>query len=307
MCLEITELRAFTVLASELHFRKASERLFMSQPALSRLIQRLEEQIGGALFTRTRRKVVLTQAGRALLPRAERLFRDSKEALNRVREVAQGRAGTLRIGFGIASVRDVLPRAILRFRKAQPEVELYLRDMSTASQIACLMRGDIDLGIVRISVLPAGTDGFPLFSERLVAAVPRSWPYSPRRGLAGLAGAPFVVLPPAVSPTFHEHVLAVCRQAGFTPRVVQEAGEIFTILNLVRAGLGVSLIPRSAFRMNVPGVSYHELGDVGAEWQIGPIWSRATEKLALISNFCGALRAASGSSPKSPASGRRPK
>ncbi len=294
MCLEIVELRAFTVLASELHFRKASERLFMSQPALSRLIQRLEGRIGGALFARTRRKVALTAAGRALLPRAEQLMRDSSETLHRVREVTEGRAGTLRIGFGIASVCDVLPRALLRFRKAYPGAQLYLRDMSTASQIECLLRGDIDLGIVRMSAMPPGTEGFPLFSERLIVAVPRSFPYNVRRGLAGLADAPFVILPPAVSTTFHDHVLAVCRRAGFTPRVVQDAGEVFTILNLVRAGLGVSLIPRSASRMNVPGICYHELRDAAAAWQIGPVWNKTTDKLPLISNFCAALRAVSG-------------
>jgi DNA-binding transcriptional LysR family regulator len=291
MYLEMAELRAFTVLASELHFRRASERLFMSQPALSRLIRRLEEQTGGPLFARTRRRVALTEAGRALLPRAEQLCRDSAEALNRVKEVAEGRAGILRIGFGIASARDILPRTILRFRKTHPHAELYLRDMSTASQIAGVARGDIDLGIVRFTELPDGTDGFPLFTERLVVAAPRSLAYNPRHGLRGLREAPFVLLPPAVSATFHEHVLSVCRHAGFTPRVVQEAGEMFTILNLVRAGLGVSLIPHSASRMNVPGVVYHELRDSGAEWRIGPVWSRHSGKLALIANFCEALRA----------------
>lgn len=291
MYLEVADLRAFTVLASELHFRKASERLFLSQPALSRLVQRLEEQVGGRLFVRTRRKVLLTEAGRVLLPQAERLVRDSGEALSRTRDVVQGRAGTLRVGFGIASVCDILPGAIRRFRRAHPDVGLYLRDMSTMAQVTSIVRGDLDLGVVRLSALPAELDGTPLISERLMLVVPRSFAYNSRRGLAGLEKAPFVILPPSVSPTFHEHVLSLCAGAGFRPNVVQEAGEMFTILNLVRAGIGVSLVPRSASRMKVPGVEYHELRNPDANWEIGPAWSRNTEKLPLIMRFCEHLRA----------------
>ena len=303
MTLETRELRAFTVLAAELHFRKASDLLFISQPALTRQIQHLEEKIGGALFSRTRRKVVLSEAGRALLPRAGQLLRDLDEAVNCVREVTQGRAGCLRIGFGIASICDILPRAILRFRKGHPRVELQMRDMSTASQIACLLRDEIDVGLVRISAAPAEANGFPLFRERLVVAAPPAFPYNARHGLPGLADAPFIILPPSVSRTFHEHVFTVCRKAGFVPRVVQEAGEMFTILNLVRSGVGVSLVPRAASRMNVPGVVYYELRGSEAEWQIGPIWRKTTPKLALIRAFCEALQAVTDRRPPTKDSG----
>ena len=118
MSLDLDELRSFLTLASELHFRRAAERLFVSQPALSKQVRRLEKKTGGALFERTRRKVVLTEAGRVLIPLAERLLRDSQAALDRVREAAEGRAGTLRIGFGIASASEILPQTILRFRKS---------------------------------------------------------------------------------------------------------------------------------------------------------------------------------------------
>jgi DNA-binding transcriptional LysR family regulator len=118
--LEFSELHAFVVLASELHFRKASERLFVSQPALSKKIQRLEEKVKGALFVRSRRKVALTDAGKRFLPKAAKLLQDAEDALLETRAAIEGRAGTLRIGFGIASVSEILPRAILRFRKLYP-------------------------------------------------------------------------------------------------------------------------------------------------------------------------------------------
>src|SRR5580704_4975774 len=124
MNLEFSELAAFVVLAGELHFRKASERLFLSQPALSKKIQRLEEKLKGALFVRSRRKVALTDAGKRFLPKAAKLLQDAEDALRETQAAFEGRAGTLRIGFGIASVSEILPRTILRFRKLYPDVEL---------------------------------------------------------------------------------------------------------------------------------------------------------------------------------------
>jgi DNA-binding transcriptional LysR family regulator len=285
MYLEFVELRPFLVLAEELHFRKASERLFVSQPALSKQIQRLEEKVGGALFARTRRRVALTEAGRVLIPLAKQLLRDSEVAFDLAKEAAEGRAGTLRIGFGIATVSEILPRTILRFRRAYQHVELQMRDMSTPSQIAALLEGKIDIGVVRWPIAHTELDSLPLFRERLVAATPRSMPYKPKEGLASLRDRPFISLPRSASHTFHDHVLALCRSAGFAPRVVQEASELFTILNLVRAGLGVSLVPSSAVKMHVPGIRFHDLRTPEAEWRIGVAWNKLSEKRELISRF----------------------
>src|SRR5215469_17359303 len=152
MGLELSELRAFAVLASELHFRKASEQLFLSQPALTKKIQRLEEKVHGPLFVRSRRKVSLTEAGRVLLPRASKLLRDAESAVAETKAAIEGRAGTLRIGFGIASVSDILPRTILRFRKLYPEVELQMREMPSPLQVSSLIDDRLDAGILRLPV-----------------------------------------------------------------------------------------------------------------------------------------------------------
>src|SRR5438874_4530282 len=152
MTLNLDELRSFLTLASELHFRKAAERLFVSQPALSKQIRKLEEKTGGALFERTRRKVVLREAGRVLIPLAERLLRDSQAALDRVRQATEGRAGTLRIGFGIASASDLLPQTILRFRKTYPGVEIQMPDMSTPAQTRALDRKSTRLNSSHVEI-----------------------------------------------------------------------------------------------------------------------------------------------------------
>jgi DNA-binding transcriptional LysR family regulator len=201
------------------------------------------------------------------------------------REAAEGRAGMLRIGFGIASVSEILPRTILRFRRAYQHIELQMRDMSTPSQITDLLEEKIDIGIVRLPIAHPELGSLPLFRERLVAVTPRSIPYKPKEGLATLRDRPFIFLPRSASQTFHDHVLALCRRAGFTPRVVQEASELFTILSLVRAGLGVSLVPSSAVRMHVPAVRFHDLRMPEAEWRIGVAWNKLSEKRDLISRF----------------------
>jgi DNA-binding transcriptional LysR family regulator len=290
MYLQYDELRPFLVLAQELHFRKAAERLFVSQPALSKQIQRLEEKIGGPLFARTRRKVALTEAGRVLVPLAEKLATESLAAFDSTRAAIEGRAGTLRIGFGIASVSAALPRTILRFRRDNPLVELQMRDMSTPAQISALLGAKIDIGIVRLPVAHTELDTRPLFCDHLVAATPRSVPYKSREGLACLRDRPFICLPRSASETFHDHVLGLCRRAGFTPRVVQEASELFTILNLIRAGLGVSLVPSSALRMHVPGVRFHALHMPEAQWRIGVAWNKRAEKSELIARFAATIR-----------------
>jgi DNA-binding transcriptional LysR family regulator len=290
MYLQVEELHSFVVLADELHFGRASKRLFVSQPALSKQIRRLEEKVGGALFTRTRRKVEITEAGRVLLAGADKVLREDEAALNLAKEAVLGRAGTLRIGFGIASVSEILPRTILRFRKTYSQVELKMRDMSTPAQIAALVEGSIDIGILRLPIAHTELDSLPLFHEQLVVATSGSLSYNSRQGLAALRNQPFVFFPRATSATLHDHVLGLCRGAGFSPTIVQEASELFTILNLVRAGLGVSLVPSAARRMGVPGVRFHDLGLPEAKWRIGIAWNRLSDKVELISRFVATTR-----------------
>jgi DNA-binding transcriptional LysR family regulator len=285
MDIEFSELQAFVVLASELHFRKASERLFLSQPALSKKIQRLEEKLKGALFVRSRRRVALTDGGKSFLPKAAKLLQDAEDALRETQAAMEGRAGTLRIGFGIASLPDVLPRTILRFRKLYPEVELQMREMPSPLQVSSLIERRLDAGILRMPISNPKLISVPLFSEHLVLALPAGIASRTTEDIGGFRNSGFIFVSPSASKTFHDRVLSLCLLAGFTPRVVQEANEILTILHLVRAGLGVSLVPRSAQRLKVPGVRFHKLSWKEPLWRIGIAWHRNSEKLPLISRL----------------------
>jgi DNA-binding transcriptional LysR family regulator len=290
MYLDLHELKSFSLLARELHFRRAAEQLSMSQPALSKQIRRLEEKVGGALFARTRRNVTLTETGRVLLPLADRLLEESESALTTAREASDGRAGTLRIGYGLAAVSDILPRTILRFSQKYPRIKLQMCDMSTPSQLTALLHKSLDIGILRLPIASAELDSLPLIRERLVLAVPESIRYSHRNKLSTLRDTPFVLISRSASATFHDHVVSVCRCAGFTPNVVQEASETFTILNFVRAGLGVSLVQSAAAKMRVPGVRFHKLEMGESEWAIGMAWKRICEKRDLILKFVDTTR-----------------
>jgi DNA-binding transcriptional LysR family regulator len=139
------------------------------------------------------------------------------------------------------------------------------------------------VGILRLPVSNPRLISVPLFSEHLVLATPADAPHRPKKGIGGFRDSGFIFVSPSVSETSHDRVLSLCLRAGFTPRVVQEANEILTILHFVRAGVGVSVVPRSARHLKVPGVRFHELGWKEPLWRIGIAWNRNSEKLPLIS------------------------
>lgn len=285
MTLAIDDFQAIVVLGETLHFGRAAERLHVSQPALSKRIRRIEEQVGGPLLIRRYRDVRLTEAGRLLAGRGRHLLHDAAATVALSQRAARGEAGLLRVGFGIASILGLLPGVLLRFRRDYPDVELQLRDMSTPEQISALVEGTIDVGFVRLPVSDGRLLMRPVIHERLAAALgPRS-PWSPRLGLRSVAAEPFIIIARARSASFYDHALSICAASGFTPRVVQEANELFTVLSLVGAGLGVSLVPRSAALMRLPGVRFREVNLPTAAWNIAIAWRRDSGRAPLVERF----------------------
>jgi DNA-binding transcriptional LysR family regulator len=287
MDLDLVDLQAVVTLAETLHFGRAADRLHVSQPALSKRIRRIEQEIGGQLLVRRYRDVRLTEAGRVLADHGRRVLQEAAATVALSQRAVRGEAGLLRIGFGIASILGLLPNVLLRFRRAHPDVELQLRDMSTPEQIAALGAGDIDVGFVRLPVSDPRLVVRPVLDERLVAALgPRS-PWRPRLGLRSVASEPFIIIARARSASFYNHALGICAASGFTPRVVQEANELFTVLSLVGAGLGVSLVPRSTALLRLPGVRFREVKQPEAAWNIGLAWRRESADLPLVQRFVG--------------------
>jgi DNA-binding transcriptional LysR family regulator len=284
MILPMPELRAFVTLADQRHFGRAADRLHITQPALTKQIRRLEEAVGGALVLRGYRDVQLTPAGQVLLPRAERLLQESAAALESARRAARGQLGVLRVGFGLATI-PLLPDLLLRFRATLPGVELRVRDMPTPAQVAALTGGGLDVGFVRLPVSDPRIETQPILRERLVALLGADSRWRAHEGLRSLSQEPFVTIARATSASFHDHVIAVCRAAGFAPNIVQEANELFTMMMLVQGGMGVALAPSSATLRRPPGVRVRPLEGPDAAWDIGIAWSRAYGNAPLVRAF----------------------
>lgn len=271
---DLRHLRYFVAVADELHFGRAARNLGIAQPALSQQIQRLERSIGLMLFERSRRSVNLSPAGKLLLPEARELLAHAGRLETLVAGVADGRAGRLAVGFVGSAALAYLPELIARFREAWPDVDLTLHEVSSNEQLRALTDGDIDIGCARVPVEFAGDQAMLLARERLVLAAPeplgRDLPDPVP--LSALANAPFILPPRQLGHSFHDTLLATCLRAGFTPQVVQEAIQMQTIVGLVAAGIGVSLVPASLVNSQRAGVVWRALEDKDAHTDLTLIW-----------------------------------
>ncbi|MHA3773417.1 LysR family transcriptional regulator [Verrucomicrobiota bacterium sgz303538] len=284
--MELREVRSFVTLAEQLHFGRAARLLNLSQPALTKQIRRLEEVVGGALLIRGQHGTQLTALGREFLRGARASVRDFDELLERTRRTALGEAGRLRIGFGFHTF-ELVPRIVVRLRKSIPSIEISLRDMSTAEQIDALRSEKIDLGFVRLPV-PPEFETFPVIEDSVMLVSSLSANCPAALTLNDCREKPFVLISRERSPTFNQHVFTLCAKHGFHPKVVQEVPEVTTALALVRAGLGLTMIPQSFGTTRFAGVRFHELKDPAARWRVGAAW-RKGDTNPLIHRFLSLL------------------
>ncbi|MEF2077963.1 LysR substrate-binding domain-containing protein [Pseudomonas aeruginosa] len=264
--MELRHLRYFIAVAEELHFGRAAERLGISQPPLSQQIQALEEEIGARLFERTNRRVELTDAGWLFLDESRQVLALVDKAVLLARRAHLGELGELKIGFtSSAPFTSTIPSSIHAFRKAYPDVHLDLQEMSSRQVLKALLEESLQVGVIRPLALPDTVHWVELFREPLVAVLRADHPLAAgsEEGLAiaALAEEPFVFFPRSYGTGLYDQVIALTRQAGFSPRIAQEASEAMTIIGLVSAGLGVSILPASFRRTRVDGVVYRTLSD----------------------------------------------
>ncbi|HCH7469533.1 TPA: LysR family transcriptional regulator [Pseudomonas aeruginosa] len=264
--MELRHLRYFIAVAEELHFGRAAERLGISQPPLSQQIQALEEEIGARLFERTNRRVELTDAGRLFLDESRQVLAQVDKAVLLARRAHLGELGELKIGFtSSAPFPSTIPSSIHAFRKAYPDVHLDLQEMSSRQVLKALLEESLQVGVIRPLALPDAVHWVELFREPLVAVLRADHPLAAGSedglAIAALAEEPFVFFPRSYGTGLYDQVIALTRQAGFSPRIAQEASEAMTIIGLVSAGLGVSILPASFRRTRVDGVVYRTLSD----------------------------------------------
>lgn len=288
MNVDLLHMRHFVAVAEELHFGRAAARLGMAQPPLSQSIKRLEEALGFRLFERTRRKVELTPAGRVFLQEARRTLQQADETVRLARRAASEDLAELSISFTSAALYRVLPAALRAHRERFPGREIRLDERATDAQIVGLQDGSVDLGFVT-PPLKAGTglDVETVSRERFHVAVSAKSSFAGRDSIAlqELSSEAFVLFPYTQGPELHGKLVAACRQAGFLPRVGQEARQMHTILSLVAAEMGVALVPEGASSMRVEGVVIVSLLDVPDDltWDLAMVWRPRGARRPLLS------------------------
>lgn len=256
--------RQFLILAETLHFGRAAQRLHITQPPLTQAIQKLEARLGARLFARSRRSVALTPVGAALVGPVRQLLRDAAALPEVARATSTGETGRIRLGFVSTVAFGPLPGWLRSFRAASPGVAMELHEATGDVQLAAFERGELDAGFLLHAPGVPPAPGIPLSRlalgvEPLVLALPAASGRAGRPAPGGLPDRPLVLFPRAIAPSLHDAVLAYFHQHGRAPRVAQEAIQMQTIVNLVAAGLGMALVPRSVTRLRRAGVEYRPL------------------------------------------------
>jgi len=267
MAIDLRQLRQFVTIAELGSYRRAADVLHIAQPALSVSIQKLEHAVGVPLLVRGAKGVTPTPAGQALMADARRALFHSEQARQAARRVALGEWGLLRLGFVGSATYMLLPRCLPQFRAQYPDLQLDLREDSTIGLVGMLRANDIDAGLVRGPLEEdESLDSWLVERDDLILAVPAGHPLAaggPVR-LERARAENFVLYSPLKVPGLHGVALALCRKAGFSPRVSQVAIQVQTLVSLVASGLGLALVPGVTRAYSTPHVAFVPLADADA-------------------------------------------
>jgi len=271
--MELRQLRYFVAVAEELHFTRAAERLRMTQPPLSRKIKQLEEELKVRLFKRSKRKVALTQAGEHFLPQALKTLRQAELAVLTVQRAARGEIGTLQIATTSSMpFMGLLPKILHAYRQSFPDVHVAVLEQNTKEQLVNLYEGRLDVGFLRLPIrdLPLRVSVQTVFSEPVYLALRESHPLASAAeiDLRFLANEPFIMYPYDIGGGLYDLSMSLCSDAGFVPKIEQEAKTVAMAVSYAASGLGVAFVPASIQHVQTPGVVYRPLTRGSANTEI---------------------------------------
>ena len=264
--MEMRQLRYFIALSEEGSFTRAADRLHITQPPLSQQIKLLEEELGARLVHRTVHGATLTEPGKVFLRHARMLVEGAKAAARETGEVASGSIGTVRIGCVNSALFTTMPRILSHLRRVLPSIDVSVVEAGSQSQVKSLLADEIDLGLLHRTHPMPGLRFETLMSERFCAVLPAGHRLATRRSIAlsALADEDFVSSSREVAPTSFDQVIALCMRSGFSPRIRHSAGQLITIVQMVRLGLGVALVPDSLSNTREAGAAFVRITDPGA-------------------------------------------
>lgn len=262
--IELRHLTYFLAVAEELHFRKASEKLYISQPGLSRQIRQMEILLQAELFTRDKKKVLLTPAGHYLKAQAEVLFKHLKETKRQLQLIGDGDKGEIRIGFLGSAMQNVIPSLLLKLKDTYPQIKTSLEERSNLDQVEAVLKDDLDIGFVRLSRVPAELHVQTVFEDTFSMVLPESYPISLGEHLEmqQFKDDNFILFSQAYSPFYYETIMSICSDAGFIPKVSHKSVHAQTIFKLVENNLGIAIVPTAlqyGFDMRVKFIELKKL------------------------------------------------
>ncbi|GHO83958.1 LysR substrate-binding domain-containing protein [Dictyobacter formicarum] len=274
--MELRHLRYFVAVAEELHFARAAERLHMAQQPLSFQIKQLEEELGVTLFRRTTRRVELTDAGRALLTEVYAALAHLRQGVETARRVERGETGSLVIGYASMALYNLVPPAVHLFRERFPDVQVTLRELCSPDLEEQLLEGAFDVGLAIQGMHDPELIYETVLREQATVAIPKNHPLGRQAQipLRALASEPFVMYERTQRSLIHNQIMAMCREAGFSPNVVQEAASEQAVIGLVAAGVGVSLVSACMSGLRTDEVAYRPLIDPETSVEYAVVWKR---------------------------------
>ena len=260
----IQQIKNFLVLCDTLNFRKAAEQINIVQPALSRQIQLLENEIGAMLFNRSTGAVTLTEAGIFFQKEAQRILQDLNKIIIRTTQVHNGEAGEVRITHSSSAMNTVVPTFLVKVKHKWPDLKTIAQETSNFQQIEMMLSRKTDIGVAPNIVLPPGVNSKILYTENFVLILPGGHPLSKKKlsDLSVLKTETFILPQLSTGVGYVEAILQICHAFGFEPKVAHESAHSIGVLRLVEAGLGISIEPLSSVRganMNIKAIELKNL------------------------------------------------
>lgn len=274
--IEFRHLRYFLAVAQELHYRRAAERLFISQPGLSRQIKQLEEQLGVKLFDRNKKRVALTKSGEYLKQESEYLLSYLEGIVHKLSLIDRGLDGEVRIGFVGSAMQNVIPELILKSNEKYPEIHFALDEMSNQHQIQAIKNSQIDIGFVRLHTVPEGLALKQVFVDHFSLVLPKEHPLQEGsvESITQLKEENFILFSSDYSSTYYEKIMSIFQDAGFRPRISHKSVHANTIFRLIESGLGVAIVPHSlSLGVNLD-VKFVELSSIPQRAILSMVWKQ---------------------------------
>ncbi len=273
--LELRHFKYFKAVAEELNFRNAANRLFISQPGLSRQIGQMEEILNSKLFERTKRKVSLTASGAFLLEEVTGILNQLEAAKRQVELIEKGESGELKIGLLGSAMQRVVPEFLLKLTDRFPNVHASVDEMSNGAQIEGVLRGSLDIGFVRVARVPEPLNIRPVVSDTFSLVLPEDHWLTPSKfkNIKQLAEEDFILFSRDYSPLYYNKIMSIFEDQGFVPKISHKSVHALTIFKLVECGLGIAVIPTTLQDGFDLKVKFIEMKNIPQQTTLSAIWS----------------------------------